>query len=47
MIASGGARIVNEDKLKLTYFTEQSSKVHIMVSLHFFESHSYQEYQDS
>ena len=36
----------NDDNFKLTYFTEESSKVHIMVVLHYFESHSYQDLKD-
>ena len=36
-------KVVNHDTkmVKVTYFTEESSKVHIMVVLKYFESHSY------
>ena len=43
LIACYDTKVVNDDMkiIKLTYFTEQSSKVHIMVVLQYFESHSY------
>ena len=37
------ARLMNDEQLKLTYFTEESSEVHIMAVLHYFEWHSYQD----